>query len=124
MVELGGVGKMTAGGRARRGVGGGDTGISYAYRGIDQIAGAAQPLMGSYGIVTVPVVEESRVEQIVVNSKAWTDTWVRVRWIICGPGGDGDRIEAVTEGVGRDDDKGINKAMTGRQAFKNLLLPC
>jgi len=121
MAELGGVGKMTAAERARRGVGGGDTGITYPYRGIDQIAGAAQPLFGRHQIVTVPVVEESRVTEIVVKDKPWTDTYVRVRWLICGPAGVDDRLEAVTEGLGRDNsDKGFNKAMTG--AYKNLLL--
>lgn len=121
MTELGGIDKLSPADRQARGMGGGDTGIKYAYRGIDQIAGAAQPLLGKYGVVIVPSVIESKVEQIVVNDRPWTDTWVRVHWIIYGPGGINDHIGGVTEGLGRDNaDKGANKAMTS--AAKNLLL--
>lgn len=110
--EIGGIGKKK----------GGEGGISYAYRGIDAIAAAAQPLLGAAGVVIVPTEAViTNVEQLTVNGKPWTDTFVTVRWTVYGPGGVEDRIEAVTQGVGRDNsDKGYNKAAT--QAFKNLVL--
>ena len=122
MEEIGGVRKMTAAQRAALGLGGGDTGgLSYAYRGIDQIAQAAQPLFGKYGVVMVPSVLEQHVTDLIIKSNPWTDTWVTVQYRIYGPGGVDDCITAEVTGVGRDNsDKGINKAMTG--AFKNLLL--
>ncbi len=100
---------------------GGEGGITYAYRGIDAIA-AAQPLLGKHGVVINPTEATiTNVEELTINNKPWTDTLVTVHWTIYGPGGTTDHIEAVTQGLGRDNsDKGINKACT--QAFKNLLL--
>lgn len=119
--EIGGVEKLSGAERKARGLGGGDGGINYAYRGIDQIAAAAQPLFGRHGVVISPTVLSSDVTQIELNGRPWTDTTVLVDWTIYGPGGVEDRITARTEGQGRDNsDKGRNKAMTG--AFKNLLL--
>lgn len=121
MQEIGGIEKLTAEERRRRGMGGGDTGVGYAYRGIDQIAAAAQPLFGKHGVIIVPSVTEQHVEQIQINNRPWSDTSITVAWSIYGPGGPNDVITAVTTGIGRDNsDKGVNKAMTG--AFKNLLL--
>jgi hypothetical protein len=120
-LEIGGIAKLSPAERQRLGLGGGEKGITYAYRGIDQISAAAQPLFGQFGIVIVPMLQSSDVEQITVNERPWTDTTVRVQWNIFGPGGKDDAIVAITEGQGRDNsDKGINKAMTG--AYKNLLL--
>jgi hypothetical protein len=114
--EIGGIAKRTS---AERGRSSGDAGVSYAYRGIDEIAAAAQPLLGKHGIVIVPSVVSRDTTEIVVNNKPWTDTIVLVEWGIYGP--NGSSITARTEGWGRDNsDKGINKAMTG--AYKNLLL--
>ena len=119
MGALGGIAKMTPEERRKKGLGGGDTGISYAYRGIDQIAAAVQPLLAEHGVILVPFVTDSTVKEITVNSKPWTDTFVTVKWSIYGP--NNSMVEACTEGWGRDNaDKGYNKAMTG--AFKNLLL--
>jgi hypothetical protein len=121
MVEIGGIDKLSAKERAARGMGGGDQGIAYAYRGIDQIAAKAQPLLGKHGVVIIPTIIESRIEPITINSKPWVDHFITVRWSVYGPGGLEDRIESVTMGIGRDNsDKSANKAMTG--AFKNLLL--
>lgn len=110
--EIGGIGKKK----------GGEGGISYAYRGIDAIAAAAQPLLGAAGVVIVPTEAKiTGVEPLTVNGKPWTDTFVTVAWTIYGPGGVTDHICAVTQGMGRDNsDKGYNKAAT--QAFKNLVL--
>jgi len=119
MAELGGIEKMTADERRRRGMGGGEQGIAYAYRGIDQIAAAVQPLLAKHGVVIVPTETESRITEVTVNNKPWTDTHIRIQWTILGP--NNSMVTAMSEGQGRDNsDKGINKATTS--AFKNLLL--
>jgi len=122
IAEMGGVEKMTPAERRRRGLGTPDeSGINYAYRGIDQIAAAAQPLLGKHGVVIAPVDIESSVREFQINNRPWTDRTTRVTWAVMGPGGVDDRILCVSEGIGRDNsDKGANKASTG--AFKNLLL--
>jgi hypothetical protein len=121
MGELGGIGKLTSEERRRRGLGGGDggAGVSYAYRGIDQIAAAVQPLLAKHEVVIVPTSTESKVVDITVNQKPWTDTSIRIEWTIAGP--NDTYLKACSEGQGRDNsDKGINKAFTS--AYKNLLL--
>jgi len=114
MRDLPGIGK---GGQAAAQQGG------YKYRGIEQITAEVQKLFAKYGIITVPRVKHRRVEDIEVNGKPWTDTYLEVDWDIYSsakPGGR-DMIQASTFGHGRDNsDKGTNKAMT--QAFKYLLL--
>jgi len=93
----------------------------YAYRGIEQIARHAQPLLAKHGIVFVPQVLGFDVRDITVNGKPWTDTILTVRYRICGPGGPDDYLEATVVGIGRDNaDKGANKALT--QAFKYALI--
>lgn len=121
--ELGGIPKLTSAQRQKAGMGtgSGDGGISYAYRGIDQLAAAVQPLLGRYGIAIVPTKVTSTVTDLMMNGKPWTDERHKVRWTIYGPGGLGDYVTATTFGLGRDNsDKGANKASTG--AYKNLLL--
>lgn len=100
----------------------GEQGLSYAYRGIDQIAAAAQPLLGRHGVVIVPTEGKTiSTDTFTINNKPWADTTVTVLWTIYGPGGVTDQVTSITQGVGRDNsDKGYNKAMTG--AYKNLLL--
>jgi len=94
-------------------------GLKYPFRGIDAVTSAAQPLFGKYGIVIVPNVDSHVVDDIMVNSKPWTDTTVTVTWLIAGP--NGTTLTARTVGLGRDNsDKGYAKAMT--QAYKNLVL--
>lgn len=124
MAEIGGVRKMTTAERQRLGLlapsgGGGEFGVKYAYRGIDQLASAAQPLFGKYGIVTVPVVLGYEVRQVEVGGKPWDHMMVEVRYDIYGP--NGSSLTAVVWGEGRDNsDKAMNKAMS--VAYKNLLL--
>lgn len=114
--EMGGVAKKTGAQRGRT-----ESGVNYAYRGIDEIAAAAQSLLGKYGVVMVPTVVSRDTIEITVGGKPWTDTFVLIEWHIYGPGGVDDVITSRTEGWGRDNaDKGINKAMTG--AYKNLML--
>ncbi len=123
-LELKPIEKLTPDERRKRSgkpAGEGERGITYAYRGIDQIAGELQPLLGKYGVVIVPNVVSQHVNEIQVNGRPWTDTTATVDWTIYGPGGAEDLIHARTLGLGRDNaDKGPNKALT--MAYKNLLL--
>lgn len=119
--DIGGIEKLTPDQRRKRGQGGDERGISYAYRGIDQIAAAAQPLFGKYGVIIAPDADTYEAREITVNGKPWTDATLTVNWRVYGPGGLEDFLEARTVGLGRDNsDKAANKAMTG--AYKNLLL--
>lgn len=121
--ELGPIEKLTSQERRKRGQQGGDDerGVKYAYRGIDDVAQKAQPLLGKHGVAIVPRVGSHEVADIEVGGKPWTSHTIVVHWDIYGPGGIDDRIEATTIGEGRDNsDKGVNKATTS--AYKNLLL--
>lgn len=95
--------------------------MQYAFRGIDAVCTAVQPLLAKYGVVIVPNVIEHSIHEIIVNGKPWTDATVSVVWAIYGPGGVDDVISAQTVGMGRDSsEKGYPKSIT--QAYKNLLL--
>lgn len=125
--ELPGIEKLTPLQRAQRGMmAAPETGApKYAYRGIDQLAGAAQPLLAKYGVVIVPIDTRHEMVEFVRKTangeSVWSDWRTTVRWAIYGPGGIEDVISAETVGNGHDNsDKGANKAQTG--AFKNLLL--
>jgi hypothetical protein len=107
-LELGGIEKKAA--RSQ---------LGYAYRGIDAIAAAAQPLLGRHGVVIVPDSTITSRETLTVRNNPWVDVWVDVEWTIHGPGDTS--LTARTQGLGRDNaDKGYNKALT--QAYKQLLL--
>lgn len=125
--EIGGIEKLTPAQRKKMGISGGSEdgkGIACAYRGIDQVTAAAQPLFGEYGIVIVPAkILSHEVKTVLVgqNKNEWDNVTMLVRWSIYGPGGVDDMIEAETLGEGRDNaDKSVNKAFTG--AYKNLML--
>ncbi len=125
--QIGGIRKLTPAQRRQlSGVAGDDKGVTFAYRGIDQIASAAQPLFGRYGVVVVPKANPPEVIKIIkgsatMDTTTWTRTTIEVEWSIYGPGGVDDKIVAVTYGVADDNsDKSVNKAMTA--AFKNVLL--
>ena len=94
----------------------------YAYRGIEAITSAAQPLLAKHGVVFVPEVIAWDRDPLVVNGKPWTDDRMQIRYTVYGPGGTEDRIVVgPIPAVGRDNsDKGANKCMT--QAFKYALL--
>lgn len=111
MGELPAIGK---GGKAADAQGG------YAYRGIEQITAALQPLLAKHGVVVVPQADLISVTKSPgMKTDNWTDTVLRVKWCIYGP--DGTFVEAQTIGIGRDNaDKGANKAMS--QATKYLYL--
>jgi len=120
--ELGGIQKLSPIERRKAGLGGGDAqGINYAYRGIDQIAAAVQPLLGKYGVAIAPMATKIEREEFTRNGKPWVHVRVEFAWGIYGPGGPTDMIDACTFGEGDDNsDKGVNKATTA--AYKNLLL--
>lgn len=125
VAEVGGVEKLTQAQRRQRGLSVSDeAGVKYAYRGIDQITAAIQPLLGIYGVVIVPrrVAERDSLDIELGNPpKPWLHITMTIDWRIYGPGGVEDYIDAQTTGEGRDNsDKGVNKATTG--AYKNLLL--
>lgn len=123
MAEMGGVAKLTPQERARqRGTSPESNTVSYAYRGIDDIAAAAQPLFGRYGVVLLPNVLSIERTPLTINSRPWENVVATVEWTVYGPGGLDDHLPpVVVVGEGRDNsDKGINKAMT--TSFKNLLL--
>lgn len=124
MGEIGGIEKLNPAQRAQRGMSTGSdggAGISYPYRGIDQITGAAVPLLSKYGVVIVPVVLEHLTRDGLGRNGNQMEHLIRVQWHIYGPGGVDDAIAAETIGESRDTgDKGANKAQTA--AFKNLLL--
>lgn len=114
--------KLTPQERARRGLGGGDTGVNYAYRGIDQIEREVQRLCGLHGVVISPVaVNDVEIREVTINNRPWTDSTIRVTWRVMGPGGIEDSFTGESIGWGRDNaDKGYNKAFTS--ARKNFLL--
>lgn len=121
--DMGGIPKLTKEQRRAMGmfVPDGEAGVPYAYRGIDQIAAAAQPLLGRHQVVIAPVSIESRDVEIQLNSRPWVDRHVKVVWAVMGPGGVDDRFLAESEGIGRDNsDKAASKASTN--AYKNVLL--
>jgi ERF superfamily len=99
-------------------------GVTYPYRGIEEITAEAQGLFAKYGVVLIPyktVSLETREFQV-SSGATWTDEKVETHWRIYGPGGVDDFIEAQTLGIGRDNsDKGFNKAAT--QCLKYLMLP-
>lgn len=94
----------------------------YAYRGIEAITRAVQPLLARHGVVLVPHVQAHEVAPVDVAGKPWSDTRLLVSYTVYGPGGPEDHIEVgPILAIGRDGaDKGANKALT--QAFKYLLL--
>lgn len=127
--ELEGIRKMTPAERRAKygttGGGDGEQGVTYAYRGIDQIEAAAQAVLGRHGVIVVPRrivdLEVGIVMRGAKNDKPWRHVTLKIEWRIYGPGGIGDVIRAESLGEGLDNsDKAYNKASTG--ARKNALL--
>lgn len=96
----------------------------YAYRGIEAITQAAQPLLAKHGVVFVPAVQLWTRDEVRVgkDQKLWHDELMQIIYTVYGPGGVDDKIEVgPIPAIGRDGaDKGANKCMT--QAFKYALL--
>lgn len=95
-------------------------GVTYAFRGIEEITAEAQELCARYGVVYFPRGEITEIKEITVNGKPWTDTIVSVEYEVSHGPSDTSKIVRVP-GIGRDNsDKGSNKGMT--QAFKYALI--
>lgn len=96
----------------------------YAYRGIEAITQAVQPLLAREGIVFVPAVQLWVRDEVLVgrDKKVWHDDRMQIVYTVYGPAGADDKIEVgPIPAIGRDGtDKGANKCMT--QAFKYALL--
>lgn len=93
--------------------------LGYAYRGIEALTAALAPLLGRHGLAIVPRYELVAHGPTPGGKLGWTDVLLRAEWTIVGPAGD--KLQAVTYGVGRDrTDKGLLKASTA--AAKDLLL--
>jgi hypothetical protein len=98
-------------------------GVTYAYRGIEEITVALQPLLVKHGVVITPSATLVSVVPLPEkgNNANWTRTTLSVRYEIHLAGSKESPIRATCIGVGDDNaDKGANKSMT--QAFKYLLL--
>jgi len=96
-------------------------GVTYAYRGIEDITTVLQPLLVKHGVVITPFATIVSVVDLPEKGKGgWTRTTVSVTYDLS-DAEDQNTITAQCIGVGDDNaDKGVNKAMT--QAFKYLLL--
>jgi hypothetical protein len=97
-------------------------GVPYAFRGIEDITKALQPLLVKHGIVITPAASVVSVEPLPSKGTKgdWTRTTLSVTYTIRLRDST-DWADATTIGVGDDNgDKGANKAMS--QAFKYLLL--
>ncbi|MGE4425476.1 MAG: ERF family protein [Solirubrobacteraceae bacterium] len=91
----------------------------FAFRGVEQIAEAAKPLLAKHGLIIKGRTSLLQVVHSPGSKENWQDTYIEVRWKLTGP--DGSEDEATTLGVGRDNaDKGVPKAQT--QAYKQLLI--
>ena len=96
------------------------TGLAYAYRGIEELTSALQPLFVKHGVVFFPRGTHVMQKDIVVNGNPWTDTFIEVEYEVSHADSDTSKIIRVP-GIGRDNsDKGSNKGMS--QAFKYALL--
>jgi hypothetical protein len=98
-------------------------GVTYAYRGIEEITVALQPLLVKHGVVITPSATLVSVVPLPEkgNNANWTRTTLSVLYEIHLAGSKEPPITATCIGVGDDNaDKGANKSMT--QAFKYLLL--
>ena len=97
-------------------------GVTYAYRGIEEITAELKPLLVKHGVVITPFATLVSVVPLPEkgSNNNWTRTTIQVNYEISGDDTE-ETIVAGTIGVGDDNaDKGVNKAMT--QAFKYLLL--
>lgn len=94
----------------------------YAYRGIEAMTSAAQPLFGKHGVLVCPRVLDSVTTPITKGGQPWVHREMRVEYVLRGPNEPEDWIIVGPFVVEADDnsDKSANKCMT--QAFKQMLL--
>jgi hypothetical protein len=82
----------------------------WAFRGIDDVYNALHPLLGKYGVFTVPSVVERQDERVEVNGKPWNRVKLRVNYTIFSA--DGSSIGGSVDAEGLDNgDKATNKAL-------------
>jgi hypothetical protein len=125
LATVGGLEKLTSAERNRRHGRTADPsekGVKYAYRSVDEVAAAAQRLLGLNGLVLIGSPDRSTadIQTVMVNGNPWTHVVADVYWDLHGPGGTSlTGIRSV--GEARDNsDKVWNKVQTiGR---KNVLL--
>ena len=97
-------------------------GVTYKYRGIEEITVALAPILVKHGVVVAPSAEVVSVVELPHKGTKgdWTRTTLSVDYTIHQRNSEA-QIYATCIGVGDDNaDKGANKAMT--QAFKYALL--
>lgn len=93
--------------------------VTYAFRGIDDVINAVNPLLGKHGVVIVPRLESADyVEAIGYGKGGWTRTRVLVHYDIHGP--NGSTISGAIAAEALDNgDKGPGKAMS--YAYKTFV---
>lgn len=117
------LGELDAIPKTKHNPGGGDTGVPYAFRGIDDVVVAMNPLLQKHGLFFYPELRhlDTEISERVSGNRsvAWERAHVQVAFHIVAS--DGSEIVVVTPGEGYDNsDKATNKAMSG--ALKYALL--
>lgn len=94
--------------------------LGWKFRGIEQMTGALQPLLGKHGLVLIPRILSTEAVEVQVGMKVQFEWRILMVWNAIGP--DGSSLEiGPTLGVARNPgDKGANAAMTA--AYKYALL--
>lgn len=86
-------------------------GVSFAYRGIDDVMNELHPLLAEYGVTIVPeVVDHKREERLTTSGKPMIFSIMTIRYHFVAI--DGSEVVATVVGEGQDlSDKASNKAM-------------
>lgn len=86
-------------------------GVTFAYRGIDDVMNELHPLLAEYGVTIVPeVVEHKREERLTTSGKPMIFSIMTIRYHFVAI--DGSEVVATVVGEGQDlSDKASNKAM-------------
>jgi hypothetical protein len=94
----------------------------YAFRGIEAMTAAAQPLFGKHGVLVCPEVASTTVVPIEKGGKPWVHRESKILYRLRGMNGPDDYITVGPFFAEADDnsDKSANKCMT--QAYKQMLL--
>lgn len=96
----------------------------YAFRGIDEIYNAIQPVLSEHGVFVLPsVIDQKREERKTRHDSLLMYTILTVKHTFCAP--DGSYVEAVTVGEAMDTgDKSANKAMSAAMKYALLEVFC
>lgn len=97
----------------------------YAFRGIDGVLNALNPILSKYGVFYVPYAIEERIDSVRKTAKG-NDLFVtclKVKYRFYGP--TGDYVECEVWGEGSDSgDKATQKALTGAQKYMLFQVFC